>query len=156
MLSVWKALRELGEQPDSPIAQQVLGSVVEFPYQDDPNHPIVTIAAFSQGSPRLFVSTGFGVIGEGLSDETERAGQALLAAARPFAGRFQSEDKHALPGSNMARFALLTPAGVLAREETLAAVSDDKHELHPVLLAAGNLMVALVTEAQRKAASQPR
>ena len=148
-LNAWRALRDLGEQPEPRVAHQVLGVVFEIVDDEGPSPFLATAAAFARGSPRYFASTGAGVIGEGMAEEVENLGKDLLAAGTPFANRFKPELKHGLPhGRDMLRFALLTPAGVLAVQRPLDKVEQDG--LAAFAMAGDRLIAGLVDEAARE------
>jgi len=116
-LRIWKLLRALGEAPPPEVARQVLGVVVELGV----GAHVLTAAAFADGSPRVFASTGGGLIGEGtwtaeetrLNQEMVRLGQELLDAMPPSENRDLSK-----PGR--VRFTLLTPGGSYTAEDSCA------------------------------------
>jgi len=127
--------------------------VFEIITEKGQDHFFFTAAAFAKDSPRYFASNGEGIIGEPLSEEVESLGKNLLAVATPFVSRFKPERDHKLPQrGELLRFALLTPAGVLAAERSLDEVEQDG--LGPFALAGDRLIAGLLAEIDRRRAGR--
>jgi len=138
ILGSWHILRRLGEEPPKEVADQVLGVVFEIAVDD-----MITIAAgYADGTPRLLMSSGGGVLGEAEDfTEAERAAASLLVeTAKPSLASFSREKDRRLPEPLSLRVALLTPAGVYSKS---ARATDDDTDLHPIIEAAQGLMWAL-------------
>jgi hypothetical protein len=118
-LRTWKLLRALDEAPPPELARKVLGVVVESGLGAN----VLTTAAYADGNPRLFLSAGGGLIGEGTwsAEETKddqemvRLGQELLDGMAP------SENRD-LPKPGRVRFTLLTPGGSYTAEDSFASL----------------------------------
>lgn len=109
-------LRELGEPPPPDRADMVLGVVLEMGL----GAGFLSVAAFADGSPRLFNSRGGVVIGDEWSEaERGKCREVVRLAEGEISGMPLSEDRE-LPKPGRAVLRLLTPSGVRSVEWSLA------------------------------------
>jgi hypothetical protein len=148
-LHAWKELRDLGEAPEAAAAGQVLGVVVELDYDVEGEHATLAVAGYAEGDPVLAASSGYSLLGARLRSRTVSSGRHLVTVAQPFLADLPLEEGRHLPGSGQIRFALLTPAGIHAREAARHDLESDPTGLHPLYVAAQQLLVALRLESER-------
>jgi len=152
-LRAWKGLRDLGETPDGPAAGQVLGVVVEFDYEVEGEHAILTVASYPDGDPVLAASSGYSLLGARLLARTVVTGRSLVTAAQPLLAEIPAGEDRKLPGNGQIRFTLLTPGGPhtreLARRELESDPATSQHPLRPLYIAAQQLLAALRLESER-------
>jgi hypothetical protein len=149
-LRAWKGLRDLGDAPEAAVAGQVLGVVAEIDYEvEGGEHAILTVAGYAEGDPVLAASSGYSLLGARLRSRTVASGKHLVAVAQPFLADLPAEETRRLPGSGQIRFALLTPGGVHVREAARRDLESDPAGLHPLYVAAQQLLVALRLESER-------
>ena len=143
-LLTWNLLRELGDKPEEPIANEVLGVVVEVGMANT----VAVVAGFADGMSRLwFVTGGGGTIGgvDSFPKETVIAAKDLVRAGQPLVGEFPLEKERQLPKQGRIRFALLTAGGIHVKEESidllekgrsplLYSVNSAAHKLFTLLL----------------------
>lgn len=140
-LRAWKLMRDLGENPPPEVSKQVLGVVVEIGIG-----PVIAIvAAFADGQPRLFISSGIRLFGDDWEEaeiqssrEVVRLAQDLLEGMSP--GQDQAPP---LPKPGRVHFHLLTPGGSYTAEDSDALMKKGEgryvqlyvatHELFKVL-----------------------
>jgi hypothetical protein len=128
-LLAWSMLRELGDQPEAQIANEVRGVIVEMGVEGT----VVVVAGFADGMSRLwFVSGGGGPIGsaDGFPKETLIAAKNMVSAAQPLVSTFPLEKDRQLPKQGRIRFALLTAGGIHVKEE---GVDKPDNEISPAL-----------------------
>ena len=148
-LRAWKGLRNAGEIPEGTAADQVLGVVVELDYEVDGEHAILAVAGYAEGDPVLAASSGYSLAGARLRSRTVSSGKHLVTVAPPFLADIPREEGRRLPGSGQIRFVLLTPGGLHAREAARRDLESDPAGLHPLYVAAQQLLVALRLESER-------
>jgi hypothetical protein len=148
-LRAWKSLRDLGETPETSVAGQVLGVVVELDYEVEGEHAILAVAGYAEGDPVLAASSGYSLSGVRLRSRTVSSGKHLVTVAQPFLADLPPEESRHLPGKGQIRFALLTPGGVHGREAARRDLESDPAGLHPLYVAVQQLLVALRLESER-------
>ncbi len=149
VLRAWKGLRDAGEIPEGAVAGQVEGVVVEIDYEVDGEHAILAVAGYAEGDPVLAASSGYSLSGARLRSRTISSGKHLVSVAQPFLADIPKEESRRLPGNGQLRFVLLTPGGVHAREAARRDLESDPAGLHPLYVAAQQLLVALRLESER-------
>jgi hypothetical protein len=156
-LRAWKSLREAGESPEAAVAERVLGVVVEIDYEVEGEHVILVVAGYAEGDPVLAASSGYSLSGARLRSRTVSSGKHLVTVAQPFLAdipREPREEFRRLPGRGQFRFVLLTPGGAHAREAARRELEADTAGLHPLYVAAQQLLVALRLESERQEGSR--
>jgi hypothetical protein len=148
-LRAWKSLRDLGETPETTVAGQVLGVVVELDYEVEGEHAILAVAGYAEGDPVLAASSGYSLSGVRLRSRTVFSGKHLVTVAQPFLADLPPEESRQLPRKGQIRFALLTPGGIHAREAARRDLEFDPAGLHSLYVAAQQLLVALRLESER-------
>lgn len=106
---------------------------------------VVIVAGYIDGTPRLFIGSGGGLIGlkEGFSEEIVAAAQNLVHVGQSCLGLVPRETSRSWPRRGSARFALLTLGGVHAAEVDIARLDSGSSPLSPLHEAAGRLLVQL-------------
>ena len=123
-LRAWKLLRDLGEAPPPDLAKRVLGVVVESGL----GPAVLVIAAYADGQPRFFSSTGGGVFGERWTDgEKQKARETVRLAQDLVEGMALTEDRE-LPRPGRVRFTFLTPGGSYRAEDSLGSYPQARYE----------------------------
>jgi len=119
---------------------EVYGVVIERWQQGT----VVVVSGFKDGTSRLLLGTGSGLLGDkkDFPAEAEQAARALVAAAQPVLERAPREDMRTFPTKDKARIALLTKAGVHVLEQPVA--SPPSAELAPLWQAGDRLTSALL------------
>jgi hypothetical protein len=138
---IWCFLRELGEEPQGPDADQVLGVVVEM----HPGSTAIVVAAYAVGAPRIFLSTGGGMIGRRLSTAITEAGRTLLRCAEDGAREIPFQVDLELPGPGMVRLTLLTRRGARSVVDSIEVLEQPSSSLHTTYLAAQTLHHTFLT-----------
>lgn len=143
-LRLWKLVRDLGEAPPPELSNQVLGVVVESGYGPF----VLAVAAYADGQPRFFLSSGAGVIGESWTEEeTLKTLEIVRLAQELLDGMPPTEDRE-LPKPGRVRFTFLTPGGSYGTEESLAFLSRRQGRCVKVFAASDQLFGMLYRHAQ--------
>ena len=150
-LQAWQALRELGVQPPAEVAKQVLGVVVEVGMEQG----LDLLVAYADGSARYYNYSGAGVVWERPDDSLAPLINRLLAAGQHVAAQIGpwEEPRLAAPDKGMARINMLTPSGLHFGQAPFEALWQDALG-GPVLLAAQQLMQALIDKQEQLSAHQ--
>lgn len=102
-----------------------------------------TIVSLSSGDTSMYTSRGGGSIG-GIGHEACRnASKRFISVAQSFVRDLKKAPDHSLPASGVARFYVLTTAGVLAGEDQIDALGRGRSPLSP-LFAAGDEVITQV------------
>jgi hypothetical protein len=118
-LRAWKLLRDLGESPPPAESKRVLGVVVEGGFGGS----VLVVAAYADGQPRFFASTGAGAIGDRWTDaETAKAHEIVRQAQELLEGMAPTEDRQ-LPKPGRVRFIFQTPGGCYGAEDSLVSLN---------------------------------
>jgi len=139
-LHLWKLLRDLGETPPPAVAKRVLGVVVESGI----GSAIVVIAAFADGQPRYFLSSGGGIIGGDWPNEDKQKVQEIVSLAQELLEGMAPAEGRPLPKPGRVRFTFLTPGGDYVGEESLAFLNHWKGRYVKVFAASDQLLGLLV------------
>lgn len=115
-LRVWKLIRDLGEAPPPDLSRRVLGVIVEAGLGSS----VLVVAAYADGQPRFFLSTGGGVIGERWTDEEVQKVQEIVRLAQELLPAMLPTEDRELPKPGRVRFIFLTPEGSYGAEDSLA------------------------------------
>jgi ankyrin repeat protein len=113
-LRVWKLIRDLGEAPPPDLGKRVLGVVVESGL----GAVVLAVASYADGQPRLFTSTGGGVIGETWTDVERKKTQEIVRLAQSLVDGMAPTEDRELPRPGRVRFIFLTPSGSYGAEES--------------------------------------
>jgi len=122
-LRVWKLIRDLGEAPPPDVAGRVLGVVVESglgPF-------VLVVAAYADGQPRFFSSTGDGVVGERWTDGEKQKVREIVGLAQGLVDGMALTEDRELPRPGRVRFIFLTPGGSYAGEDALANAGQERY-----------------------------
>jgi ankyrin repeat protein len=139
-LRAWRLLREFGEAPPPGVAKRVLGVVVEA----GSGSAVLVVAAYADGQPRYFVSSGGGAIGEMWTDEEKQKSREIVSLAQELLeGTAPAEDR-SLPKPGRVRFIFLTPGGSYTAEESLAFLNQWQGRYIKVFAASDQLLGLLI------------
>lgn len=105
-LWVWSALRELGQTPDSKIAYEVLGAIIEFPSGGGYD----TLAGYVDGSARYLNFSGAAIFWDAEDPAIKAMCQALIDSTIPASSRAKPRTSLALP-KGTPQVTMLTRAG---------------------------------------------
>jgi ankyrin repeat protein len=112
ILRAWKLIRDLGEAPPADLAQRVLGVVVESGLGPQ----VLDVAAYADGQPRFFLSSGGGILGEDRSAEEKAKDLEVVRLAQELVKGMEPAATRKLPGPGRIRFTFLTPSGSYVAE----------------------------------------
>jgi hypothetical protein len=102
-----------------------------------------TIVSLSSGDTSMYTSRGGGIIG-GIGHEACRnASKRFIAVAQSLVQEMKKAPDHSLPISGMARFYVLTTAGVLVCEDHIDSLGRGRSSLSP-LFAAGDEVITQI------------
>jgi hypothetical protein len=145
-LQAWQSLRDLGTNPPSADAKNLLGVVVEVGMPDG----VDLVAAYADHHARYYNYSGAAVIWDSPDTSLDADIDALLAAGRvvvqaigPWEG-----SRPAAPKNGIARINLLTPSGLNFGEGPMDALTKDKLG-GPVINAALQLMLELMNKTKK-------
>ncbi len=122
-LRVWKLIRDLGEAPPPDVARRVLGVVVESGL----GPLVLAVAAYADGQPRFFASTGDGVVGERWTDGEKQKVREIVGLAQGLVDGMAPTEDRELPRPGRVRFIFLTPGGSYAGEDALANAGQERY-----------------------------
>jgi hypothetical protein len=140
-LEAWHALRDLGINPPSEKAKDVLGVVVEVGM----NRGLDLVAAYPDHHARYYNFSGAGVVWERPNNSLDKSIDDLLKAAGSVARAIGPWDKERPPAppTNQARINILTPSGLHFGQAPHDTLSKDRMG-GPVLGLAFQLMKQLI------------
>jgi hypothetical protein len=149
-LQAWHVLRELGVEPTSEEAKQVLGVVVEVGMRKGTD----LVAGYADHRARYWNFSGAGIVWErpndsldGLIDDLLKKGSSVVQRIGPW-----KEPRPAAPPNGVARLNFLTPSGLHFGQGPINAIAADQMG-GPVLSSAFQLMKAM-TALGRQGASR--
>jgi hypothetical protein len=136
-LWAWHNLRELGKYPAPDLARQVLGVVIEVPFDEDRAD---VLAAYADGSARYINHQGGMIVWDRLDEVvTPLVMNVIRASATPVGVETEERsDDPLLP--DQVRLSMLTPGGMYVWE----GVPGDNPELGQVFVSMAELLRALV------------
>ena len=122
--------------------ETVQGVVVEVGMEGT----VLMVAGFADGTSRLLLGRGGGVIGEkeDFPAETRSAARALVQSGQSFLAQAPREPARSWPREGHVRFALLTSGGVHAVDATVDSLETGNAPLSPLWNAANNLLGPLI------------
>lgn len=112
VLRAWKLIRDLGEAPPADLGRHVLGVVVESGL----GPLVLDVAAYADGQPRFFLSSGGGIIGQDWSAAETAKDLEIVRLAQELVTGMEPSEKRELPGPGRIRFTFLTPGGSYVAE----------------------------------------
>jgi hypothetical protein len=123
--------------------------LVELDYEVEGEHAILAVAGYPEADPVLAASSGYSLLGARLLARTVARGRSLVTAAQPLLAEIPPGEERKLPGNGQVRFTLLTPGGPHTRELSRRDLEADSAALHPLYVAAQQLLAALRLESER-------
>lgn len=135
-LRVWTLIRSLGEAPPADQSKRVLGVIVESGIGSS----VLSIAAYADGQPRYFLSTGGGVIGETWTAEETGTVQEIVHLAQELVDGMAPTEDRTLPKPGRVRFTVLTPGGSFGDEDSFSTLSQGQGRWAKVFAASDKLV----------------
>ena len=134
-LWAWHNLRRLGKSPSPAMAQQVLGIVIEVPYQGNAD----VLASYMDGTARYLNHQGGLIVWDTYDEEITPLIADGIRMARPMGGleQFHTDDPVA---EGEVRLCTLTPAGVFIWEGS----PEDGSDISRLFAQQANLLRAIV------------
>ena len=136
MVRVWTLIRSLGEAPPADQSKRVLGVIVESGIGSE----VLSIAAYADGQPRFFLSSGGGVIGETWSTEETGKVQEIVHLAQELVDGMAPTEDRTLPKPGRVRFTVLTPGGSFGDEDSFSTLSQGQGRWAKVFAASDKLV----------------
>ena len=134
-LQTWGWLRKLGAEPEAEAASQVLGLVVEIGYAEGAD----TVAAYADGSSRLFGRQGGASLGQEKRPAVQEAARRAIGVAASLAASAKPVTARAPVDPGVVRFTFLTPGGPLVSECNSDDLKAGTSPLLPLFTAAAEL-----------------
>ena len=139
-LWAWYNLRQLGKYPSPDLARQVLGVVVEIPYEDRAD----VLAAYADGSARYINHQGGVIVWDRLDDIVTPLVMTVIRETQP-AGEAREDHVEEPVGPEEVRVSILTPGGMHIWE---GAPTENK-SMTRLFAGMANLLRALVRAAMQ-------
>jgi hypothetical protein len=134
-LWAWHNLRALGKYPAPDLARQVLGVVIEVPYEDRAD----VLAAYADGSARYINHQGGMIVWDRLDEVITPLVMNVIRLAQPV-GIEQEERSEDVVLPDQVRLSVLTPGGMYVWE----GVPGDEPEMAAIFAGMAELLRALV------------
>ena len=137
-LWAWHSLRLLGKYPSPDLSRQVLGVVIEVPYEDRTD----VLAAYADGSARYINHQGGMIVWDRLDEAVTPLVMNVIREAQPV-GALQEDRPEETVLPEQARLSILTPAGIYTWE----GVPSENPALTKVFASLADLLRVLVRAA---------
>jgi hypothetical protein len=109
---------------------EVYGALVEIGYRGT----VIVIAGFKDGTSRLYLGTGGGVMGmkEDFPPQSHEAARLLVKTAQQTSASMSPERSRAFPQQGQVRIAALTGGGALSATETIERLEAKQSPFAPI------------------------
>jgi hypothetical protein len=134
-LWAWHNLRQLGKYPSPDLARQVLGAVIEVPFEDRMD----VLAAYADGSARYINHQGGMIVWDRMDETITPLVMNVIREAPPI-GAPQEDRLDDLVPVDQVRLSVLTPGGI----HVWQGVPSDNPALNKVFAGMADLLRALV------------
>ena len=145
-VQAWHFLREVGVQPDTSVAKDLLGVVVEVALADG----LDIVAAYADGTARDFNYSGSAVVWDSPDDSLNHQVENLLRAGRVVVDQIGPWEgaRPAAPPTGQARISMLTPSGIHFGQTPFEVLAADQLG-GAVIAAAIQLMQSLIAKTEK-------
>lgn len=106
-LWAWHTLRSLGKYPSPDLALQVLGVIIEVPFEESQD----TLAAYADGSARYINHQGGMIVWDRVDEEITPLVMNVIREAQPLGAPQEARLDEPVPADQV-RLSLLTPGGI--------------------------------------------
>lgn len=106
-LWAWHNLRQLGKYPSPDLARQVLGAVIEVPFEDR----LDVLAAYADGTARYINHQGGMIVWDRVDEIITPLVMNVIREALPFGAPQEDRLEEHIPGDQV-RLSVLTPGGI--------------------------------------------
>lgn len=134
-LWAWHNLRQLGKYPSPDLARQVLGVVIEVPYEDR----LDLLAAYADGTARYINHQGGMIVWDRMDETITPRVMNVIRETQPVGA--PQEDRLEEPvGADQVRLSVLTPGGIYVWQ----GIASENQSLSKVFAQMADLLRALV------------
>ncbi len=146
-LWAWHNLRQLGKYPSTDLARQVLGVIIEVPFEERQD----VLAAYADGSARYINHQGGMIVWDRVDETITPLVMNVIRVAQPVGAPQEERLDDAVPPDQV-RLSVLTPGGIHAWQ----GAPGENQALAPVFAGMADLLRALVqvTMEQRREEDQ--
>jgi hypothetical protein len=137
-LWAWQTLRSLGKYPSPDLARQVLGVIIEVPFEDRQD----TLAAYADGSARYINHQGGMIVWDRMDETITPLVMNVIRETTPLGAPQEDRLDDPIPADQV-RLSALTPGGIYLWQGAAA----DNPALSKVFAGMAELLRALVQEA---------
>ncbi|RPJ37274.1 MAG: hypothetical protein EHM21_18220 [Chloroflexi bacterium] len=106
-LWAWHNLRQLGKYPSPDLARQVLGAVIEVPFEDR----LDVLAAYADGTARYINHQGGMIVWDRVDETITPLVMNVIREAQPIGAPQEDRLEELVPGDQV-RLSVLTPGGI--------------------------------------------
>ena len=146
-LWAWRALRDLGQEPDPKTAYDPLGLVLEVPVMEG----IDTLAIYQGGTARYLNFRGGAVIWDQPDREIQDAVAKMLEAASEIMGDLSPKIGNPPPDSDSAHLTVMTRAGNFSGLALYSSLNEGVGNFVSVFRQGGNMIKLLIERAKQGA-----
>jgi len=141
-LWAWKALRNMGEQPDADTMHRVLGVILEVQLPE--KNGVDTLAAYSDGRVRYVNYSGKIIVSEKVEGGIPELAKRVVRTAQTIARDFPIEQRRLPVKENNIRISLLTYGGVRALEDSAIRIKQKTSIMSSIYIVATDLLESLL------------
>jgi tetratricopeptide (TPR) repeat protein len=147
-LWAWKALRNMGEEPDVDTMYQVLGVIIEVHLPEEDG--VDTLAAYSDGSARYINYSGKIIIWDREEGELADLARQVVRNAQTIVRDFPIGQPGLPIKANNIRINLLTPGGTRVSEDSATSVRQQTSVMSPIFSVGTDLLEAILAAYERE------
>lgn len=141
-LWAWKALRNMGEQPDENTMYQVLGVVIEVQLPEKGG--VDVLGAYSDGRVRYINYSGKIIVSESIEGEIPESAKKVTRTAQTTARDFPPGQSGLPITAGNIRISLLTPGGIRVLEDSAIRVAQKTSNMSSVYIVGTDLLNLLL------------
>jgi hypothetical protein len=134
-LWAWHNLRQLGKYPSPDLARQVLGVIIEVPFEDRED----VLAAYADGTARYINHQGGMIVWDSIDETITPIVMNVIREAQPIGAPQEDRLEEPVPGEQV-RLSVLTPGGI----HVWQGVAAENPQLTKVFAYMAELLRALV------------
>lgn len=140
-LWAWHNLRQLGKYPSPDLARQVLGVIIEVPFEDRQD----VLAAYADGSARYINHQGGMIVWDRMDETITPLVMNVIREAQPVGAPQEDRLEEPVPADQV-RLSVLTPGGI----HVWQGAAGENKALAPVFAGMADLLRALVQAAMEQ------